>query len=121
MGRFALTRGSFNPRPPRGGRLSKSEIAIAESVFQSTPPAWGATRTYMDHCLQAHRVSIHALRVGGDRQTRTIGLSPSLFQSTPPAWGATTPGTVGAKSQNVSIHAPRVGGDTGSHKRASIL
>ncbi len=35
-------------------------------MFQSTPPAWGAT------------------------QIALLGVTPTQFQSTPPAWGATS-------------------------------
>ena len=33
----------FNPRPPRGGRLQLSPDGTAIRLFQSTPPARGAT------------------------------------------------------------------------------
>ena len=56
----------FNPRPPRGGRLNGMPVGSAWFLFQSTPPARGAT-------------GISAGR-----------FSPMPFQSTPPARGATT-------------------------------
>ncbi len=34
---------SFNPRPPSGERPGNDEIFPIRSVFQSTPPEWGAT------------------------------------------------------------------------------
>ena len=33
----------FNPRPPRGGRPSRSTQSWTFTTFQSTPPARGAT------------------------------------------------------------------------------
>ena len=33
----------FNPRPPRGGRRNLWPLCLALWVFQSTPPARGAT------------------------------------------------------------------------------
>jgi hypothetical protein len=82
----------------------------AGRMFQSTPPAWGATVQRHISCGD-HHVSIHAPRVGGDqnlchlfrllmcfnprpprggRLVITPSLVPvSMFQSTPPAWGAT--------------------------------
>ena len=36
----------FNPRPPRGGRLVSILLFPMFHVFQSTPPARGATRGY---------------------------------------------------------------------------
>ena len=103
----------FNPRPPRGGRrrgTGKTFGALRISIhapreggdvgcetnndfdllFQSTPPARGATELtvmYNDGRL----ISIHAPREGGDR--------PS--------------GAAGAAVASISIHAPREGGDAG--------
>ncbi len=58
-------RGCFNPRPPRGGRLSILSRSCALFWFQSTPPARGAT---IQIRLREHptAVSIHAPRAGGD-------------------------------------------------------
>jgi len=56
----------FNPRPPRGGRRIHFVIYRLNRLFQSTPPAWGATPL-------AHDSALYLM----------------LFQSTPPAWGAT--------------------------------
>ena len=77
----------FNPRPPRGGRRSDWEICVMRSVFQSTPPARGATG-------QAMRIH-----------------SPHQFQSTPPARGATAASWAKLIDIKISIHAPREGGD----------
>ncbi len=124
---------SFNPRPPRGGRLQTGALRGEGYKFQSTPPARGATRPRPDH-LRRYAVSIHAPRAGGD-PTRTSGRRKRCgFQSTPPARGATaptgleisavtpfqsTPPARGATLYRlqlrgvftVSIHAPRAGGD----------
>ena len=35
---------NFNPRPPRGGRPPSSKTSRRKELFQSTPPARGATR-----------------------------------------------------------------------------
>ena len=73
--------GHFNPRPPRGGRLDPLSTMRRDGLFQSTPPARGATfsRYKFPHLLM---ISIHAPREGGD----------------PSRWC-------------ISIHAPREGGD----------
>ena len=81
---------NFNPRPPRGGRHLVGLVGKASSIFQSTPPARGATM----------RVSIF--------------LTPSRFQSTPPARGATFSRYKFPHLLMISIHAPREGGDTNS-------
>ena len=56
--------------------------------FQSTLPAWGATRLALDQA-RAEWVSIHAPRVGSDGTSFFNRQSLRLFQSTLPAWGAT--------------------------------
>ena len=77
----------FNPRPPRGGRRS-GIVPVTSCVFQSTPPARGATRC-AGHREDHHYVSIHAPRAGGDDGSRH-------------RWSVAV---------TVSIHAPRAGGD----------
>ena len=79
----------FNPRPPRGGRLTSRCTAGTANRFQSTPPARGATifqNRYSPLCLQ---ISIHAPREGGDAVRTKSCVCSRSFQSTPPARGAT--------------------------------
>ena len=78
----------FNPRPPCGGRLIKAYAAKTGLLFQSTPPVWGATDILRRPFSGVH-ISIHAPRVGGDRDQRPSRLEIRRFQSTPPVWGAT--------------------------------
>ena len=102
---------SFNPRSPRGERpFAIKQVSSRAQAFQSTLPAWGATRT--DGLIfEFKRVSIHAPRVGsagiipagtrgvagfnprsprGERRAATITrVDGRVFQSTLPAWGAT--------------------------------
>ena len=55
----------FNPRPPRGGRRYYDRSTDTIVLFQSTPPARGATQARAaDH--QMDMISIHAPREGGD-------------------------------------------------------
>ena len=82
----------------------------SQSTFQSTLPAWGATKTALCLCLnisisihaprmgsdELHPVSvvsllisIHAPRMGSDSKPSSPSSSSLLFQSTLPAWGAT--------------------------------
>ena len=84
----AIASASFNPRPPRGGRLFLFLICFLMSI-----------------------VSIHAPRAGGDLQVRGRRLQDGLFQSTPPARGATNDRQGRGSGSRVSIHAPRAGGD----------
>ena len=55
----------FNPRPPRGGRLKIITKIMWSAVFQSTPPARGATTVPYTPC-RVIAISIHAPREGGD-------------------------------------------------------
>ena len=124
----------FNPRPPRGGRrLRCLRDKLCKPLFQSTPPARGATTGFSrDKWLTL--ISIHAPREGGDplgryttstpqrnfnprpprggrRWTETGGCTISGFQSTPPARGATGLDICALHAALISIHAPREGGD----------
>ena len=56
---------NFNPRPPRGGRPRSLYNIVWEVVFQSTPPARGATLAVC-HGTFGRLISIHAPREGGD-------------------------------------------------------
>ena len=79
---------NFNPRPPRGGRRQKPALRILRALFQSTPPARGATSTNRNRWSKT-QISIHAPREGGDVKLDLVGLTLIAFQSTPPARGAT--------------------------------
>ena len=128
-----VQRSGFNPRPPRGGRLSVSPPSILDLTFQSTPPARGATAG-VKRIRATRSVSIHAPRAGGDLQANPRAQIMCLFQSTPPARGATPRSRSatrltrrfnprpprGGRPEDVfevdavvavSIHAPRAGGD----------
>ena len=122
----------FNPRPPRGGRRHSRMCGTVPIIFQSTPPARGATSARVTDYLH-RKISIHAPREGGDYHSgaadahdidfnprpprggrlarNSIRSSTSLFQSTPPARGATRDGSTGSNLIAISIHAPREGGD----------
>ena len=56
---------NFNPRPPRGGRRQFLTMTMAFKIFQSTPPARGATRR-CGVTVDIAQISIHAPREGGD-------------------------------------------------------
>ena len=85
--RMQLRSTDFNPRSPRGERLTGVLVDSVDLVFQSTLPAWGATYA-----------------------SRTAHIF-ERFQSTLPAWGATVTLYVKTSAGLISIHAPRVGSD----------
>ena len=78
----------FNPHPPRGGRLAITTMKHDDPVFQSTPPARGATH-WTGRLLACTAVSIHTPREGGDIHNYVENHLDEVFQSTPPARGAT--------------------------------
>ena len=122
----------FNPRPPRGerrflcmivthpelfqstpparGATSNTNQPTHTKEFQSTPPARGATKAHYSLRLDAP-VSIHAPREGSDLHLLVPGAMVGLFQSTPPARGATSTPANSTTNTIVSIHAPREGSD----------
>ena len=86
---------------------------LSKWIFQSTPPARGATIQTGDLQTAFGDISIHAPREGGDRISSSVIISPSRFQSTPPARGATWGFFLFVDVTHIiSIHAPREGGDT---------
>ena len=145
----------FNPLPPCGGRqrtLAQNPTRKRfqstpsvwrettyrgnigdESRFQSTPSVWRETNTihYID---PQSLISIHSLRVEGDRSFHNFGFRSKKFQSTPSVWRETSGATrlrTGGKNFNplppcggrrssrrnppiwiaISIHSLRVEGD----------
>ena len=78
----------FQSTPPARGATQATEMASVSAIlFQSTPPARGAT-PFRDPCVQLLLISIHAPREGGDAMEM-----------------------VKAMVASISIHAPREGGD----------
>ncbi len=86
----------FNPRSPCGERLLTGRWLLTLPVFQSTLPVWGATYALIvNHFFRD--ISIHAPRVGSDRQ-----------------------GADQTQTETISIHAPRVGSDTADESSLAI-
>ena len=112
------------------------------STFQFTHPVWGATPlppspllrwgrfNSRTPCGVRHkvlmllslflRVSIHAPRVGCDKQNLRTDSVSSQFQFTHPVWGATKYLQYTAHTLKVSIHAPRVGCDCDAQRYALV-
>ena len=123
----------FNPRPPRGGRrrlqflLRCREVSIhaprvggdrelkvlplIDYLFQSTPPAWGATLRWPWRSAAIDKFQSTPPAWGATESRYRLLLQTLRFQSTPPAWGATAVPSSSSSQRDVSIHAPRVGGD----------
>ena len=97
--------------PREGSDVACISLPVTVILFQSTPPARGATLRYGITWLFCKRISIHAPREGSDNSGSAVSLpcrnfNPrpprgerrqsfnhlfryALFQSTPPARGAT--------------------------------
>ena len=123
---------NFNPRPPQGERRMHSISAERNGSFQSTPPARGATKAYIER-WEYQWISIHAPRKGSDKRVYAgdckalyfnprppqgerllealVELAGGGFQSTPPARGATCYEIQPCGKIFISIHAPRKGSD----------
>ena len=127
-----LLRYYFYPRPPGGGRLGRAGAVCDDQRFLSTPSGWRATFGWLA-AQPAGLISIHALRVEGDRRTAAswrstpdfyprppgggrlnqcgMQLIEILFLSTPSGWRATDGIIREFYGITISIHALRVEGD----------
>ena len=82
---------------------------MAETEFQSTLPAWGAT-VIAKWMMRLAGISIHAPRVGSDFLAASAD-GTYTFQSTPPRGERHSSSTLSFHHLLISIHAPRVGSD----------
>ena len=87
-GRHLVHDGRFQSTRPVWGATGLVITTIQRLLFQSTRPVWGATKVGSSFLIASH-VSIHAPRVGRDRQRSSISRQLLVFQSTRPVWGAT--------------------------------
>ena len=106
----------FNPRAPRGARLSMSILMIRPVLFQSTRPARGATSDVSNTVLGL-MISIHAPREGRDV---IVGASapglPRDFNPRAPRGARLSTVLFLLKHLSISIHAPREGRDSKSEQ-----
>ena len=95
--------------PREGGDFTASNKNAAESIFQSTPPARGATRR--DH-LDGHGAGDFNPRPprGGRRKTVLHGIRINLISIHAPREGGDDSGIGPLDKRLISIHAPREGG-----------
>ena len=91
-------------------------------VFQSTPPAWGATMQTSSKSRHPRCFNPRPPRGGRRLRSSCARRSPTdAFQSTPPAWGATSMRRRPQRQCSVSIHAPRVGGDATRRRHGRLI
>ena len=102
-------RTDFNPRSPRGERQSRKRTISKCSTFQSTLPAWGATRT---GCLpRTCRGNFNPRSPRGERRKRTSSPSWHGISIHAPRVGSDDDSLCHWRLSSISIHAPRVGSD----------
>ena len=112
------TRTDFNPRSPCGERRRWQSSRRSPCKFQSTLPVWGATARGYGRSQKNH-ISIHAPRVGSDRQLRKISVQRLNFNPCSPCGERPINDTSKTFGYQISIHAPRVGSDnTKAHQNA---
>ena len=80
----------FYPRPPGGGRLRLLNRQAHLEAFLSTPSGWRATCPCFRVGHNQLSISIHALRVEGDRKKRRSFLFAFDFYPRPPGGGRLT-------------------------------
>ena len=104
---------NFNPRFPRGKRLSIAafeaylvDISIHASRGGSDHFSWSVSASW--------QISIHASRGGSDLHCRDNLVAEGKFQSTLPAGEATGRSSFMSPLAQISIHASRGGSDTDS-------
>ena len=97
--------------PREGGDINEATTVYTDSVFQSTPPARGATVKVVPIpalCV----ISIHAPREGGDVKNYNVDVCANNEISIhAPREGGDTECLPPTISGLISIHAPREGGD----------
>ena len=110
-----LPRGSakgqhFNPLPPCGGRHFDNIDLYADIDFNPLPPCGGRRNAPLAQHV-AVTISIHSLRVEGDRSLLKRRWYQNGFQSTPSVWRETWCVRSMSCKIHISIHSLRVEGD----------
>ena len=98
----------FNPRPPRGGRQDDPAGRLGDVIFQSTPPARGATTRRCIYASHSH-ISIHAPREGGDLYRVLCHHAIQDFNPRPPRGGRLVVNTVNSLKGDFNPRPPRGG------------
>ena len=101
----------FQSTPPARGATARITTPIMKIAFQSTPPARGAT-VFPACSINCVKISIHAPREGGDGGGRGgTHPGPNHFNPRPPRGGRPKKAHYHVLWRYISIHAPREGGD----------
>ena len=106
----------FNPRPPCGGRRHGSQGRDGRLyTFQSTPSVWRETGHGQQDC-RPYPISIHSLRVEGDRRILTMQEEGAISIHSLRVEGDKYRLTVSGGGK-ISIHSLRVEGDASAQQQ----
>ena len=108
----------FQSTPPAWGATKVIFNCGTMKRFQSTPPAWGATM-FIYSLFQSSLISIHAPRMGSDTSCIPFRRDVYHFNPRPPHGERLSRSFIGDTSSHISIHAPRRGSDFSSFLSAS--
>ncbi len=100
----------FYPRPPGGGRRFTSQSVKSYADFYPRPPG-GGRPCHVGRLSRLHGISIHALRVEGDRAGTFTASISRYFYPRPPGGGRRPALPALSTPAPISIHALRVEGD----------
>ena len=117
--RISTTPSDFYPRPPRGGRLSRSGNELHPTQFLSTPSARRATGSPVILFLESEFLSTPSAR-RATTSCRRHSPRQRGFLSTPSARRATGPVGTAVVGNAISIHALREEGDTSYTRRGDF-
>ena len=101
---------NFNPLPPHGGRRTTSHGRHFVPNFNPLPPH-GGRRMYEAEKKQEVDISIHSLRMEGDKDLEVSELRPSYFNPLPPHGGRPFFFYIPVYGHFISIHSLRMEGD----------
>ncbi len=104
----------FNPRSPHGERLRAEWAKAAESLFQPTLPARGATAFLDGDEVRLTAISTHAPRTGSDYSRMTIRQASNISTHAPRTGSDAEGERLSFAEQQISTHAPRTGSDLGT-------
>ena len=124
---------NFNPRAPRGARLSHTACIMLTAVFQSTCPARGTTPIFTKYCSVCYfnpraprgarrclppgtyhqrQISIHVPREGHDHPPKKCFCFHIDFNPRAPRGARLGGCSAHGKDSFISIHVPREGHDS---------
>ena len=110
----------FNPLPPQGGRLVRSNVHNINVIFQSTPSPRRETFVRCQRCALSV-ISIHSLPKEGDFQIRLLHTKNFYFNPLPPQGGRRGMLYYDYSQTRISIHSLPKEGDLFQNQTAHAV